>query len=351
MVRLITLVIATIASQLLVGCKSETTVKTFERPVKLYTTESLEYFTTSYVGTVKSDEVSNIAFKMGGQLTKLSVVEGQKVTKGQFIAEIDPIDFNLQLASAKAAYVNSKAQLERYESLIAKDAISRQQFDAVQANYVRDKSNYESAQSMLSETKIYAPFSGIIEKKYVENYQRVQPVEPIVRLINPKNLEVIFTLPESNVQYMSAPSKQFYVEFETYPNIKFKAKVTKYVDSSVDGSGVPVTVAIDDPSFDLQKYTVKPGFSCTIFLQIDNTTEAGVTYIPLSALYNSPETKKDGVWVYNTATSTVELKDVTVGELFGTNNITIKSGIKPGEKIVSAGIYQLTNNQKVKVLK
>ncbi|MFI3267240.1 MAG: efflux RND transporter periplasmic adaptor subunit [Rikenellaceae bacterium] len=351
MTRFRLLVMVTIASQIFFGCRTEAKVQTFERPVKLYTTESLEHLTTSYVGTVKSDEISNIAFKMGGQLTKLSVVDGQKVSKGQLIAEIDPIDFNLQLASAKAAYINSKAQLDRYESLIAKDAISRQQYEATQANYVRDKSNYESAQSMLSETKIYAPFTGIIEKKYVENYQRVQPAEPIVRLINPSNLEINFTLPENNVQYMNASTKEFFVEFETYPGVKFNAKVTKFVNSSVDGSGVPVTVVIDDASFDLQKYSVKPGFSCTIYLQIDNTTEEGVTFIPLSALYNSKETKKDGVWVYNSTTSTVELKDVTVGELFGNNNIIIKSGIKPGETIVSAGIYQLTNNQKVRVIK
>lgn len=351
MKKIFTLVIVALMTQSFFGCKPKEKVQTFERPVKLYKTKALQYYTTSYVGTVKSDEISNLAFKMSGQLRKLSVVEGEKVSKGQFIAEIDPIDYNLQLESSKAAYVNSKSQLERYEKLVAKDAISRQQFESAQANFVRDKSAYETAKSMLSETKIYAPFSGIIEKKFVENYQRIQPTEPVVRLINPSNLEITFTLPESNIAYMSAPSKQFYVEFEAYPGVQFNAKVTKFVDSSVDGSGVPVTVIIDDSKFNLEKFIIRPGFSCTIFLRLDNKSATGTTSIPISALYSSPETGKDGVWLYNSKTNTVELKDVTTGELFGSDNIVIKDGIEPGAEIVSAGIYQLVDNQKVKVLK
>lgn len=352
MKKIFKLLTVTLVSLMFFSCKTtETKVLTFERPVKLYKTESLEYFTTSYVGTVKSDEISNLAFKTGGHITKLSVVEGQAVRKGQFIAEIDPIDYNLQKVAAEAAFVNSKSILERFENLIAKDAISRQQYESAQANFMRDKSNYENAVSLVKETKIYAPFSGIIEKKFVDNYQRVQATEAIVRLINPSNLEVSFTLPESNISYMSAKAKSFFVEFEQYPGIQFSAKVTKFVDSSVDGSGVPVTVVIDDPRFDLTKYIIRPGFSCMAFLRIENESKAGVTYIPLSALYNNPNTNTNGVWVYNPKSGTVELTDVQVGELFGSDNIIINSGITPNQDIVSAGIYSLVNGQKVKVLK
>lgn len=345
------LLLGVVASLSVVSCASQSEVQTFERPVKIYKTQSLEFVTTSYVGTVKSDEISNLAFKMSGQLVKLPIVEGQVVSKGQLIAEIDPIDYTLQMESAKAAYINSKSQLDRFEKLVAKDAISRQQYEGAQANYARDKSVYENSQSMVSQTKLYAPFSGIIEKRFAENYQRVQATEPVVRLINPKNLEVTFTLPENNISYMSAPQKQFYVEFEAYPGLQFSAKVTKFVDSSVDGSGVPITVVIDDPKFNPSKYLIRPGFSCVVVLKLDNTTDKGRTYIPISALYNSLATGKDSVWIFNPSTSTVALKGVQVGELFGKDYVIIKDGVSPGEDVVMAGIYQLVDGQKVKLLK
>lgn len=335
----------------LVSCMTETPVQVFERPVKVYKTDFMNSFTTSYTGMLKSDEISNLAFKMGGQLVKLAVVEGQKVSKGTFIAEIDPSDQFLQEQSAKANYVNSKSQLERFEKLVSKGAISQQQYESAQANYVRDKSAYENAKNMLSETKIYAPFSGIIEKRFVENYQRVQATEPVVRLINPANLEITFTLPENNIFYMSAPDKEFYVEFEAYPGKKFNARVTKFVDSSVDGSGVPVTVVIDDSSFNPEKYIVRPGFSCTVFLKLGNTTDTGTTSVPISAIYSSLATGKDSVWVYNPANSTVNIKGITIGGMYGKDLVIVKDGIQPGEEVVTAGIYQLVDGQKVKLLK
>lgn len=336
---------------ILTSCGQEQQVTTFERPVKLYKVESLGYITKSYTGKVVAEQISNLAFKMGGQLVKLNVEDGQKVTKGEFIAEIDPIDYSLQLDAAKAAYINSKAQLERYQKLIAKQAISQQQLEGAQANYARDKSNYDNAISMVGETKIYAPFSGIIEKRLVDNFQRVQPAEPVVKLVNLNQLEVSFILPESNISYMSSPDKEFFVQFETYPDVQFKAKVTKFVESSPDGSGVPVTVVIDDSRFNLQTYNIKPGFSCMVFLKIKNTSLKDVTAVPITAIYSNLGTTGDNVWVYNRATSTVELQKVSIGELFGKDMIVINSGLKPGDEIVSAGVSHVVNGQKVKVLK
>lgn len=325
-------------------------VQTFERPVKLYTAESLRFLTRSYPGIVKAEQTSNLAFKMGGQLIKLNVENGQKVTKGEFIAQIDPIDYTLQLESAKAAYINSKSMLERYQRLVAKQAISQQEFESIQANYIRDKSNYENAVSMVGETKIYAPFSGIIEKRFVDNYQRVQPAEPVVKLINPSNLEVYFTLPENNISAMRNANKQFYVEFEAYPAQLFTAKVTKFVDASPDGSGVPVTVVVDDAAYNQQKYNIRPGFSCTVILKTENTDMRDVVSVPITAIKSNIETAKDSVWVYNSAKKDVEIRGVKLGDLFGSDMVVIESGLEPGEKVVSAGVTQLVNGQQVNVL-
>ncbi len=204
---------------------------------------------------------------------------------------------------------------------------------------------------MVRETKLYAPFSGIIERRYVDNYQRVQPSEPVVRLIDPEALEVDFTLPENNIDLMKSGDKQFYITFEAYPATRFKAKVTKFVDASPDGSGVPVTVALDDPSFDIRKYTVRPGFSAEVTLSIVNDDAADITAVPVTALRGGLTGSADSVWIYNKRDSTVTLHGVTTGELFGKDMISVTDGLVPGDEVVTAGVYQLVDGEKVRPLR
>lgn len=344
-------VILGVGAMLLSSCAQQAEPTTFQRPVKLYRVQSMRLFERTYPGVVKSRQTVTLAFKMSGQLTNVGVSSGQKVSKGTLIAEIDPTDYKLTLESARAAYLNSKSQFERYSRLITRQAISEQEYESAKAAYKRDRSNYDNATSMLGQTKLFAPFSGIIENCYVDNYQRIQAAEPIVKLINPDDLEVDFVMPENNIDLMKAPHKEFFVTLEAYPTVRFKADMIKFVDASPDGVGVPVTVAFDDASFSAAKYDVRPGFSADVTLSIVNDMASDITAIPITALRGSLDGDADSVWVYNKADSTVMLRGIETGELFGKEMIAVTQGLAPGEEVVTAGVYQLVDGQKVRPLK
>lgn len=344
------LLIVGVGAMLLSSCARHVEPTTFQRPVKLYRVQSMRLFERTYPGVVKSRQTVTLAFKMSGQLINVGVTNGQKVDKGSLIAQVDPTDYRLALESARAAYLNSKSQLERYSRLITRQAISEQEYESAKAAYERDKSTYDNATDMLGQTKLFAPFSGIIENCYVDNYQRIQAAEPIVKLINPDNLEVNFTMPENNIDLMKAPRKEFFITLEAYPTVRFKAKVIKFVDASPDGVGVPVTVAFDDASFSAARYDVRPGFSADVTLSIVNDMLSDITAIPITALRSSLDGKSDSVWVYNKADSTVTLKGIETGELFGKDMIAVTEGLVPGQEVVTAGVYQLVDGQKVKPL-
>lgn len=328
---------------------NKTTVTTFPVLVEVTNAKNLEYINNSFAGVVKSVQTSNLAFKSGGQLIKLNVEEGDRVSKGQFIAEIDPIDYKLKLESAKAAYIKSRSQLERFTRLVERSAISKQEFEIVQAVYANDNANYENAQRMLSETKIFAPFSGIIEKRFVENFQRVQPNEPVVSLINPNDVEMRFTLSESLFPLINAEEKSFFVSFQAYPNHKFKAKLTKFVNSS-SGAGFPVTVKVDDPEFSISKFNVKPGFTCTVYIEVQNKDMANLVTVPVTSVASDMVTKSNYVWVYEPASGNVRKQIVKIGSLYGTSDIIVTSGLKSNDQVVVAGVYSLQQGQKVKLL-
>ena len=335
----------------LMSCSQPPVKEQGPRPVKLAEVTSLNVVEKSFSGVVSPDQFSDLAFKMSGPLISLNVEEGQKVRTGQVVAEIDPQDFKWDYEAKKASFQTAQAQLQRAERLLAKQAISQQEYESTKAAYSNAQAAFENSQNTLEQTKLRAPFDGFIQKKYVENYQMVQMGQGIVCLINPNKLQVQFTMPETNITYFSTPYT-IYVEFDNYKGVRFKAKVKEYVEASPDGSGVPVFLYIDDPEFNLEKYKIAVGFSCRVILNIESQSfNEGAVLIPLSAVV-ADEVNSDNkfVFVYNPQTQKVERRKITEKELVGKDGVVVTEGLKAGEQIVTAGVTRLVEGQQVKVL-
>ena len=154
---------------------------TLIRPVKTAQVISQSVISKDYSGIVDAVEYLRLAFRVSGQIISLPVVEGQRVKKGQLIAAIDPRDISLQYADDKAAYETAAAQVERNKRLLGRQAISVQEYEISVANYQKAKSTYELSGNNMRDTRLTAPFEGSIEKRLVENYQRVNAGEGVVR--------------------------------------------------------------------------------------------------------------------------------------------------------------------------
>lgn len=334
----------------LVSCSQPPVKEQGPRPVKLAEVTSLNVVEKSFSGVVSPDQFSDLAFKMSGPLISLNVDEGQKVRAGQVVAEIDPQDFKWEYEAKKSSFQTAEAQLQRAAKLLSKQAISKQEYETTEASYSNAKAAFEYAQNQLAQTKLRAPFDGFIQKKYAENYQKVQTGQAIVCLINPSKLQVQFTMPETNIIYFTTPYS-VYVEFDNYKGIRFKAKVKEYVEASPDGSGVPVFLYIDDPRFNLEKYKVAVGFSCRVILNIESQSfNEGAVLVPISAVVASESNNDKFVFVYNTATQKVERRLIKEVELVGKDNVVVTEGLKAGDQVVSAGATRLVDGQQVKVL-
>jgi len=318
------------------------------RPVRVATVASLGALNKLYTGVVEAEEFSNLAFRLSGPLVAMRVEEGQSVRKGQVIAEVDPLDYRLQYEANRAAYLTAKSQLERNRRLLAMQAISKQEYEMAEANYIKGKSAYEVSGNTLQNTKLRAPFAGFVERKYVENYQKVMPGEAIVKLVNPDKLAVRFTLPETSVGLTHVPIS-VEVEFDTYRGVWFQARVKEFVDASPDGTGIPVKLAIEDPRFSRDTYNIYPGFSCKVKLRVD-TEVRGAYAVPMSAVFRDVAGGQTCVWVYEVGKGTVRRQPVRVGQLFGNAGVLVERGLREQDVIVVAGANYLTEGQKVKVL-
>ena len=323
---------------------------TLVRPVKTATVRSQSVILKDFSGMVEAVEYVKLAFRVSGQIINLPVVEGQRVRKGQLIAAIDPRDISLQYAADKAAYETAAAQVERNKRLLGRQAISVQEYEISVANYQKAKSAYELSSNNMRDTKLTAPFDGSIEKRLVENYQRVNSGEGIVQLVNTQKLRIKFTVPDDYLYLLRAKDVTFKVVFDTYPDTVFNAKLEEYLDISTAGTGIPVTITIEDPAFNRSLYDVKPGFTCKIKLASDVAPflEEKLVNIPLSAIFGESENQKTYVWVVKD--NKVSKREVTVYSPTGEANALISTGVQPGETIVIAGVHQLVEGQTVKVI-
>lgn len=336
---------------LLAACGSKkSNNENFVRPVKTATVESRSEIRKDFSGIVEAVEYVKLAFRVSGQIINLPVIEGQRVKKGELIAAIDPRDIALQYAADKAAYETAAAQVERNKRLLGRQAISVQEYEISLANYQKAKSAFELSSNNMRDTRLTAPFEGSIEKRLVENYQRVNSGEGIVQLVNTKNLRVKFTIPDAYLPLLRARAQHFRVEFDTYKGRIFNAKLEEFLDISTDGTGIPVTITIDDPAFDRALYEVKPGFTCSIRFSADvgPMTQDDMTVVPLSAVFGESNGKQTYVWVIND--NKVSRREIKVFSPTGDAQAFVSEGLKPGEKIIIAGVHQLVEGETVKEL-
>ncbi len=345
----ITLVMSMAIALFAVSCGTASRETAVLRPVKVMRAEALGITDKSFSGVVMPDQYCDLAFKVGGPLITLNVVEGQHVSKGQVVAEIDPLDYRLQYEAKRSSYLTAKSQLERAEKLLAKDAISHQDYESTRASFDNAKAAYENAESMLEETKLRAPFNGFIQKKYVENYQKVQQGTSIVCLVDPKLLQIRFTMPESNLENLLS-NPELYVEFENYRGTYFKAKVKEYVPASPDGSGVPVFLHINDSRFNLRDYNVAVGFTCRVTLRRANADRKAACTVPISSIVAVTGDEAPHLYVFDSQDSTVHLRKIAGEDVTGRGVVIVTEGLAAGEQVVVAGSTRLKEGQKVKLL-
>ncbi len=342
-------IILLLLASMFFSCKQTEVKTTAIRPVKVAQVTSFSFATNTFSGIVTPDQFSNLAFRTSGPLIAVSVDEGQNVKKGQIIAKMDPLNYQLDYDAKKASFITAKLQLERAEKLLSRQAISQQEYESTVASTENAKAAYENSKQMLEETTLRAPFDGFIQQKFAENYQEVRQGEKIVCLINPNKLQMQATLPENALAFIQN-NPQMYVEFDSYKGTKFKAKIKEYVQASPDGSGIPIFVYIDDPNFNLSKYRVAVGFSCSIEIVIQDNNFLAYTVIPFTSLINNPENNKGCVFVYDQQTKKVSKRDVQYGEIFDKDKVVIVNGLKPGELVVSAGATRVIDGEEVTLL-
>ena len=115
--------------------------------------------------------------------------------------------------------------------------------------------------------------------------------------------------------------------------------------SSTQATGISVALTLEP--FDEKRYDIAPGMSCTINMKVESPQHDTVTAVPLTAVFSRDN--REWVWIVGTGRR-VKAQPVKLGQLFGSDMVMIDDGLKAGDEVVTAGVYQIVEGEEVKLL-
>lgn len=329
----------------LVACGAPSNDGEAPQPVKCVTASRSEYVSRDFAALSTADDAVNLAFKISGRVVDIPVAKGVSVRRGELLARLDDRDVELQLAAARAAFNEARSRLARAQRLLEHGAISEQEVESLESAVAQASSAYSNAQDLLADTRIVAPFDGVVERTYVDAFQRVASGETVVRIVNPVSTTVSFTAPESLVTLLGDATTHFRVIFDAWPDTPFVAVIKSFARTSSDALGFPVSLRLIDVN--TRMYNITPGMTCVVTVTTPESDRDAVV-LPLVAIY-APVGGGNYVWVVDDD-SVVHCSRVVLGSLSGRDSVVVLQGVDVGDKVVVAGVYRLYDGERVHVI-
>lgn len=325
---------------LIVGCSEKKQIE-----VKAPTRVSMEIVSTNgqtsgqtYVGIVEEREATAVSFTSMGVVRRVLVNEGQIVSKGQLIAEMDDTQARNLLSGAEAQMAQANDALERYKMLHDAGSLPEVQWVEIQSKVAQAKAQLELSRKNLADCRLVAPVSGVIGRKMVGAGETAMPSQAVVNILDISSVKVKVSIPESEIGDISTNTSSI---------IKVEA-----INGNFSGGLIEKGVQADalTHTYDIRIHVANgerkllPGMVASVQFTATQSQLTEQLSVPVTAV----QRKADGslfVWTIGND-STAHRTTVTTGETIG-NRIAITDGMTEGARVVTEGYQKLSENTKV----
>ncbi|WP_353498892.1 efflux RND transporter periplasmic adaptor subunit [Vibrio sp. CB1-14] len=327
----------------LFGCSKDEVPEATSAPIKPVKTlvvnqqqQQVRYFT----GILEANKTIDMNFRIQGELTDLPIKSGQKVEKGQLLAQLDSSQQLINKKSSEASLKQAKAEYERALSLINKKAISQANLDALESQYISSQAAFEQSVKDVEYTSLLAPFSGVVSHRYIDNFSKVTSSTKILTLQDVEQYKITITVPQSQfVQTQTADAVKLSAEIEGFAQ-SFPLKVDELSVSQQSSQQLHVTLVMQPPS------------ERRLFTGTSVKVKAEAFGLSNGMVLPSHTVLSDGnghyVFVVHPTTHLLEKRTVRVDGV-SEQGINIVEGLSNGERVVIAGVSQVHDGQQVRV--
>jgi membrane fusion protein, multidrug efflux system len=302
--------------------------------------------TLSAIGTMVAVQGVTVSADLPGTVDRILFESGQAVHEGDVLAVLDTRQEQAQLAALEAQRDLARITFERLQGLLNERVISQAEFDRANAEFRQTDARVGEVRAVIERKKIRAPFSGILGLRQVNLGQYLAGGGELVTLQSLSPIHANFGVPQQAAGQISV-GRSVRITTEDGSDVQWAGRVTA-IDSKVDEAtrNIQIQATLTNPDGKL-----RPG----MFVQAEvvlGPSQARVA-LPASAISYAPY--GDSVFVVT------DLKDpdgrtyrgvrqqvVKLGPARG-DQIAILSGIKPGEEVVTSGVFKLRNGAAVVV--
>ncbi|HXG59287.1 MAG TPA: efflux RND transporter periplasmic adaptor subunit [Thermoanaerobaculia bacterium] len=289
------------------------------------------------IGTVEAVNGVTVSADLPGVVEGIHFASGQPVAKGAVLVTLDTRQERAQLASAEAQLELAKIDLDRKRGLLERQILSQASYDEVAANYKSAEARVAEIRATIARKTIRAPFSGVAGIRQIHLGQYLAGGAPIVSLQSLRPVYVNFTLPQQEIGRI-APNTPVEATSDAFDGAE-KGRVAAF-DSVVDESTRNVRV---QAVFDNASGRLRPGMFVEIHLA--RGTRTPVVPLPASAISYAPF--GDSVFIVEDVKGPdgktyrgVRQQFVKLGPSRG-DQVAVLTGVKPGEEVVTSGVFKL----------
>ena len=302
------------------------------------------------IGNVQAYSTVTIKSKVGGELVRVHFTEGQEVKKGELLFTIDPRPYEATLKQAEANLErdlvqakNAQEDARRYEFLIQKGVVARQQYekfrtdaDALEATVLADRAAVENAKIQLGYCSIRSPIDGRTGSFIVQQGNIIKAEDINLVVINQiVPIDVGFSVPEQFLPEIKkyTASGKLQVEALVPMNEERPEKgVITFIDNAVDSNTGTIRLK---GTFANREKKLWPGQFVNVVLTL--TTEPNAIVVPSQAI----QTGQEGQYVFVVKQDlTVESRPVVAGRAVK-NETVVQKGLHADEKVVTDGQLRL----------
>ena len=290
------------------------------------------------LGNARANEAVDIRPEITAAITRILFEEGQSVSKGDILLELENSEPLADLAAARAALVDSESQYRRSAELFKTKVVSASQLEQLEARRDADLAAVRAAESRLAHTVIRAPFDGQLGLRRVSMGSIVSPSTVITTLDDTSQIKLDFDVPEV---FLARLERGLTVTAHSaaWPDLEFHGEVIS-IDTRVDPVSRTITVRALVPN---ESSRLRAGMFLTVSLLKEDVVSL---LIPEQALI--PERSKQFVFVINDQ-DLVERREVITGRR-RPGQVEVLEGLSPGELVVTEGTQSARPGQPVRIV-
>lgn len=325
---------------------------------------------TRYSANIVPNAQVDLAFKSGGYVVSIRQVQGSDgrsrsidtgdwVSRGTVLAVVRQQDYadrceqaQAQLARAQADFDHAKLSFDRTSNLYSTQSATKPDFDQAKAQYDSStaslnsaKASLAEAQTALDDSSLRAPFDGWVIKRSIDVGALVGPTAPAFTIADTRSVRAVFGVPDNAMGRIKLGQRQA-ITTDSFPE-EFSGHVSAISPAADPKSRVySVEVTIPNP-----RNQLKSGMIASLALG-GEILPTSVLAVPLSAVIRDPQnTQGFAVLIAEGAGDpvTVRSRNVELGDAYG-NMIQVLSGLRTGERVVTAGSTLVRSGDKVRVM-